>query len=1317
MGYSKDGQMTSGYSNAIDQLAKSYTEATAEANALKMAQDGLSESTVNDILVKQNWSQSEREAVMNSQAFMAAQASATIATNSDTSATWANVVATKAMSVAKKAVSILGGVALSAAISLGITALIKFGDALYTSKKELEEASESAKKNIDTIKESFDNLETTTNSIKDRYAELAQGVDQLTGKNFKLSNNDYDEFLTLSNQLAELFPTLTKNYDENGNAILDLSGNVDGIVSSLDDLIERQRQLANKEMLENLPDVYKNYERQVEGYSKQLEEAKKKQANYLNIYNQLKKATYETSEDKKTVTFNLGNIDEQTKADMVAELTSSIEDINDYIVQDIGTIGNYDTMVTLYLNEEFDGFEARLKSAQEEIQKYTSQIESEVSSFSTYMNTWLQGSWAYQQQDDTMQTALQQVLFNKDWIDIAKSELGKDAEWEDIAKWIEENYIEAINSINDAEIKQDFIDLFTTDLTPQDTINLAQKIQDYFNEHNILVSLDFILDETDPSSTTNLVDRFNSAIAYNGRYSKDEIEYLHTYTEGFTEQQMQTWMEVTSGVFGATKAVQEYENYINGLSQKEYVDFFDESNLEKVDAYKQKISDLGSYLSNINTNHKLTAEEISVLNTEYGIVADSVEGYRLAIINMMNDTAFSGEIMTALAEAIETCNDETKKERLQSLYSTLQNINVEAQQSADAFGNLDTAISTLQSRADLLRDVRSGMNEFGYIDSSKLDDIISAYPQLESKVAEFNAGLITSSELFDALESAYAKDQKKYAELITQKLQYSSEFYETFLTKMPEWLSALAQSYDIDFNNFKNLCEAKLALQKELVTKQAKLDVARTIVDNLHDDDPSNDYMYLTEKDANDQFDPNKNLVESKKQVSDIEAIINGIDTVLGTSLDLDTSWENFGDSKTKIDWVDQSLSVLQEAVDDAQTALENTKGLDAQIAAIDVLNGVLGELKSGYKKAYKSYSTRYTEGLQKLSNPTEIQRKIESGESFKLKEYSSEDAKIIQELIDLYAKMKDAEDKMAELGTQIDDNENLEKPKVRQANYESLLENVQAKLEDQTLSTSERNDLLKDQLLYQQAINEELAKQAEYEGDEEGAAALRKKNEILEQEADKDIYNTSKDERSSYINDNENKIKDIQNKIDLNGGIGTTQDYEDIKNLNKSNAEYWEQQRLAAEEMLEDCTKGTKEWDDWNTEIQNCEDNINACEKEIKSCELSILKLPLNDIELKLMFIENQLNDINEMIDYNNQYIAAASFLIDKEVRSHEKVKESIQDQIDALEKANNVRKSSLALQQSEYNLRRSMEQKSAKVKINAYYYSNVIYESNYIG
>lgn len=373
-GYNSDGQMTSGYSDAIEKLATSYNEATAEANALKMAQDGLSKSTVNDILVKQNWSQIEREAAISSQAFDAAQQKSTINTELNTQATWKNVVATKALTTVKKVGSIIGGILATTAISVGIslliTGIVKLADAINETDKEIREAAENAKQAIEDIKSSFDDLEEKTNNIKQRYAELAQGVRLSDNANMTLSNDEYNEFLDLSNQLAELFPTLTKCYDSNGNAILNLSGDVNSIIYSLNELIKTQRDLTNEEILGKLPDVYDGYQLNLDKYTKKLEEAKNKQKEYDDLYRQLKNTQYDVSDDKKTVTFHFGNIDEKEKANVIQELTSSFDDIRDYVSQDIGTLDNHDTTVTLYLENEFKGFEAKLKSAQDDITKY-----------------------------------------------------------------------------------------------------------------------------------------------------------------------------------------------------------------------------------------------------------------------------------------------------------------------------------------------------------------------------------------------------------------------------------------------------------------------------------------------------------------------------------------------------------------------------------------------------------------------------------------------------------------------------------------------------------------------------------------------------------------------------------------------------------------------------------------------------------------------------------------------------------------------------------------------------------------------------------
>ena len=1311
----------------------------------------------------------------------------------------------------KIALSTIGIMLVTNLIGYLVTAIDNF---IHRSERIAETAKE-AKKKIDELNSSFKELESTTNNVKEKYAELAQGVDQLTGKNLTLSTDDYNEFLNLSNQLSELFPTLTKNYDENGNAILDLSGNVESIVSSLDDLIKRQRDLANEEMLENLPDIYEDYSNKVDGYSKKLEEAKKKQQGYQSLYDSMKDIPYEVSDDKREVTFTLTDFTNKEKEETLKELTSGIDDVNHVLTQDLD---DKTTTITLYLDNAFNGFEPRLKSAQDEIRKYTDKIKEETSSFSSYMNTWLQGeSWEFQQIDDSqMQQTLKEVLFNKEWIDVAREELGKDATWDDLASWVETNYINAINGINNDEIKKDFIKLFTTDLTPEDAINLAQKIQDWFNQNDIKVSLDFILDENDPSSTQNLVNRFNESTSRFETTDPEGYADLVKYTQDFDDVQMETWLRVTGGITDANEAIRTFINSTT-RGKEGYTTFFTDENDSLVDGYVSKINQLTEYYNKLHTAEGLSQSDKIELNQAYGIVEDSSEDYKNAILNEISTTEQFDDVIETLKQSIEECTDEQEKIRLETLLANLQNLSAEAIKAAEGFDTLGNSMSTLKSKADFLRDLKKDMDKFGKIDVESLNEILTLFPELETQVALYNAGLMDSSKLFELLEEAYKTDANIYAGAMAEKMQYNEDFYSSIYEKLPQHIKDLADSYNIDLDNYKTLCAAKLGLEGELAKKRAELYDAITEDYNISKDP-------YASKEEKEQVHGEYQVVQ--KSYNEVESIFNSIMETAFQSFN--TSWKSYGKGnddddteeekeKQEINWVEQSLKVLQEAVDDTQTSLENTKGFDAQIDAIDTLNASLRSLKKGYKKAYKAYSAQYTAKLNTLSNPTEIQRKIESGESFKFKEYKPEDAETIQELIDLYDKMTESEDKMTELGLEIDNNENIEKSILRQEDYEKELESIQAKLEDQTLTITEKNDLLKDELEYQQKINEEMAVRAEYEGDEKGAATLRKKNENLGQQTEGDLlqndialndtyiegnkerlnnpnltkdeidfinardkslqeqafdyrfqeirntiddetwnlyiedlrkkyneltlseeelidkyfediaqyfnytgmeklyyeklnygidasrtdYDTNKDISSYYINDNNNQISDIQHDIDYAGGRGTEEQYKTMKSLHKENLALLTNQRQEVEKMLQKCDEGTKAWDDWNKEIQECDDGIAACERSVKDCEISILKLPLNDIEDRLMDIENQLDDINEMIEYNNSYISAASFILDKTIRQHNKEKELIQDQIDALEKVNNARQNSLKLQQAEYNLRKLENQRTNKVFI----------------
>lgn len=153
------------------------------------------------------------------------------------------------------ATAALQGVLIGLASAALTWVINKISDYVHATERAIE-VSKEAKQNIDEINKSFSSQQQIVKDSGQRFAELSQGVDQLTGKNLSLSDEDYQEFLDISNQLADVFPTLTRHYDENGNAIVDLDGDVNTIASSLRNLLEVEEKLAQQKILDNASDLF-----------------------------------------------------------------------------------------------------------------------------------------------------------------------------------------------------------------------------------------------------------------------------------------------------------------------------------------------------------------------------------------------------------------------------------------------------------------------------------------------------------------------------------------------------------------------------------------------------------------------------------------------------------------------------------------------------------------------------------------------------------------------------------------------------------------------------------------------------------------------------------------------------------------------------------------------------------------------------------------------------------------------------------------------------------------------------------------------------
>ena len=405
-----------------------------------------------------------------------------------------SLIAAKVSTIALQVASAALNAAISFGISIAIQGLITLITNLVKREENLIEKSQEAKSKIQSISDEFNENAKTVKDVEERYAELAQGVENLgkiTQSKGTLSNEEFSEFLEISNQLAGIFPELTVGYDANGNAILSLSGNVNTIVKSLDDLIDRQRQLANQDIIKQLPDVYSGFTTNVKKMKTEVSGAQDELNKLNEIYKSLKalgttSLFFGMKDNYNGFTFNEAG--EQIKIAMdeyihMAEaLGLEVKKKSEYQSHELFGSPEYIGQTITITGDVDDNFTSKVEEAREKLQYQKELLQSELSSMSQYINTWLQGEWMYNKIDDTgLQQAVQQMLINFDPGSLPDNVDSSD--WDAVSEWIRRNILFAISNVDNSEVSDAISELFSNDdLSIEQSENFINTIKEYFGE-------------------------------------------------------------------------------------------------------------------------------------------------------------------------------------------------------------------------------------------------------------------------------------------------------------------------------------------------------------------------------------------------------------------------------------------------------------------------------------------------------------------------------------------------------------------------------------------------------------------------------------------------------------------------------------------------------------------------------------------------------------------------------------------------------------------------------------------------------------------
>ena len=140
--------------------------------------------------------------------------------------------------------------------------------------KEIDERSKAIKESATSIGikvEDSDTTKKTLDEIAVKYAELKKGVNEFTNANKSLTTDKYKEYLTISNQLAQQFPSLVRGYDEQGNAIIALSGDADTCKESLQGVYEATLNIAHVDITGQIQTAFEGIREQANKARKEIE--------------------------------------------------------------------------------------------------------------------------------------------------------------------------------------------------------------------------------------------------------------------------------------------------------------------------------------------------------------------------------------------------------------------------------------------------------------------------------------------------------------------------------------------------------------------------------------------------------------------------------------------------------------------------------------------------------------------------------------------------------------------------------------------------------------------------------------------------------------------------------------------------------------------------------------------------------------------------------------------------------------------------------------------------------------------------------------
>lgn len=730
-----------------------------------------------------------------------------------------------------------------------ISGLMEVVDELNVTSEEIQDAAKQAESAIQSLSGDFKKNEKFVSSNAKRFAELAQGVDVLNGKNVSLNTEEYNEFLNLSNQLADTFPSLSRVYDENGNAIVQLSGSTDTIVSSLENLLDVQRQLTQQKIVDNLPDLYAGVKLQSDNYLNEIKALESSKQHYDSMLKYIEKGNFENSISSLLDTGKLSLGGDRISTQMAADIQRALGDlgIDTILTPILDAAGNVESnmlqLLTTVTSEQIQAaknninvaidsiaqeYNGKIDELSVDIVKATNENQANWSSLSSSIFSWLQTEPEFKILDDNMQSMVQTVINNLDY-----SALNFES-WDDAQKWISENIIGLFSNKDIGnKVSEQLNNMFKlkSDFKAGD-----MGIDDYKSKLQAYVEFVKGLD-VDPKVQENLLKMFGLDptqidLEKGKMHLGETIQEMKNHAaklvtdEGLlgdlTYDDLQILFQVDANTTPAAKSVAELENMIKNKKIELTTDFTTANYADYAESIESISSNISTYqdaLENLGSGSFTIADFVELIS-QFPELAEGVD---------VASGEFKG-LAKNLAKAIKNAPDD--------LVDELKDLKKELEDAGKETGAIDNLINSLE---DMPEDALDGViDKYG-----SLIDVVNA-----AKAAQ------------EALNAAMSKNPNEGFETRGNAIEQMKTLMEQDAIGSESELWDIAEAFGFKSDSAKSLRENADALYEFIRARES---------------------WYKTDKDGNANYEGTESFIESAEKAIQSEDFKNALAAALGT--------------------------------------------------------------------------------------------------------------------------------------------------------------------------------------------------------------------------------------------------------------------------------------------------------------------------------------------------------------------------------------------------------------------------------------------------